>query len=185
MKLLDDDCNSLDSLIKYYPYFKDNEFVQKFIVPIQPKYHEDLFPDFSSMKGSLFEKDQSLYSCQGNTIKKAYLCHSRIKSIQKGDIILFYRSKDRKSIQCMGIVENVIFSENIDEVFPTIAKRTVYNYSDLQNILKKKTLVILFRYVALKKEISNRAIINASIKGYIQSIRQINNEQYSELIHEN
>ena len=85
----------------------------------------------------------------------------------------------------MGIVENVIFSENIDEVFPTIAKRTVYNYSDLQNILKKKTLVILFRYVALKKEISNRAIINASIKGYIQSIRQINNEQYSELIHEN
>ena len=69
--------------------------------------------------------------------------------------------------------------------FSTIAKRTVYNYSDLQNILKKKTLVILFRYVALKKEISNRAIINASIKGYIQSIRQINNEQYSELIHEN
>ena len=71
-------------------------------IPIRPQYHEDLFPDFSSMKGSLFEKDQSLYSCQGNTIKKAYLCHSRIKSIRKGDIVLFYRSKDRKSIQCMG-----------------------------------------------------------------------------------
>jgi len=91
MKLRDD----------YYPYFKDNESVQKFIIPIQPQFHEDLFPDFSSMKGSLFEKDQSLYSCQGNTIKKAYLCHSKIKTIRKGDIILFYRSKDRKSIQCM------------------------------------------------------------------------------------
>ena len=184
MKLKDDDCNSLESLIKYYPYFRDNKSVQKFIIPIQPQFHEDLFPDFSNMKGTLFEKDQSLYTCQGNTIKKAYLCHSRIKTIRKGDIILFYRSKDRKSIQCMGIVEDIMFSENIDEVFPAIAKRTVYKYSDIQNILKKRTLVILFRYKALDKEISNQSIVEADIKGYIQSIRQISNEQYSALIHE-
>ena len=185
MKLMDDDCSSLDSLIRYYPYFKDNESVQKFIIPIRPQYHEDLFPDFSNMKGSLFEKDQSLYSCQGNTIKKAYLCHSKIKTIHKGDIILFYRSKDRKSIQCMGIVEDVLFSENIDEVFPTIAKRTVYSYSDLLKILEKKTLVILFRYIALDKEISYQQIAKAKVKGYIQSIRKIDNQQYSALIHEN
>lgn len=170
MKLRDDDCNSLESLIKYYPYFQDNESVQKFIIPIQPQFHEDLFPDFSNMKGTLFEKDQSLYTCQGNTIKKAYLCHAKIKTIRKGDIILFYRSKDRKSIQCMGIVEDVLFSENIDEVFPAIAKRTVYKYSDIQNILKKRTLVILFRYKALDKEISNQSIVDAGVKGYIQSI---------------
>lgn len=185
MKLMDDDCNSLESLIRYYPYFKDNASVQKFVIPIQPQYHEDLFPDLSSMKGSLFEKDQSLYSCQGNTIKKAYLCHSQIRSMRKGDIVLFYRSKDRKSIQCMGIVEEVLLSESIDEVFPTIAKRTVYNYSDLQNILQKKTLVILFRYIALGKEISNQVMTKAGIKGYIQTIRQISNKQYSTLINEN
>ncbi len=185
MKLKDDACNSLESLIKYYPYFKDNESVQKFIIPIQPQFHEDLFPDFRSMKGSLFEKDQSLYSCQGNTIKKAYLCHSKIKMIRKGDIILFYRSKDRKSIQCMGIVEDILFSENIDEVFPAIAKRTVYKYSDIQNILKKRTLVILFRYKTLDKEISRQQIAKSKIEGNIQSIRKISNEQYSALIHEN
>lgn len=182
MKLMDDSTSSLDSLIRYYPFFKDNETVSKFIIPIQPKYHEDLFPDLSKMKGSLFEKDQSLYSCQGNTIKKAYLCHSRIKSIQKGDIVLFYRSDDRKSIQCMGIVEDVMFSEDIDEIFPIIAKRTVYNYWDLQNILKKRTLVILFRYVVLGKGISNRELAKAKIKGTLQSIRKINNEQYSILM---
>lgn len=185
MKLGDDDCNSLESLIKYYPYFRDNEGVQKFIIPIQPKFHEDLFPDLSDMKGSLFDKDQSLYSCQGNTIKKAYLCHAKIKTIRKGDIILFYRSKDRKSIQCMGIVEDIMFSENIDEVFPAIAKRTVYKYSDVQEILKKRTLVILFRYKALDKEIPNKNITDVGVKGYIQSIRQISNEQYSALVHEN
>ena len=85
----------------------------------------------------------------------------------------------------MGIVEDAFFSENIDEVFPIIAKRTVYKYSDVQTILKKKTLVILFRYIALNREISNQNIADADIKGYIQSIRQINNEQYSTLIHEN
>lgn len=85
----------------------------------------------------------------------------------------------------MGIVEDVLFSDNIDVVFPTIAKRTVYGYSDLQNILQKKTLVILFRYVALDKEISNQAMINAGIKGNVQSIRKINNEQYLVLTNEN
>ena len=111
--------------------------------------------------------------------------HSITYSIRKGDIILFYRSKDRKSIQCMGIVEDVLFSENIDEVFPTIAKRTVYSYSDLLKILKKNTLVILFRYIALDKEISYQQIVKAKVEGYIQSIRKIDNQQYSALIHEN
>ena len=85
----------------------------------------------------------------------------------------------------MGIVEDVLFSENIDEVFPTIAKRTVYRYSDLLKILEKKTLVILFRYIALDKEISHQQIAKAKVEGYIQSIRKIDNQQYSALIHEN
>lgn len=85
---MNDNFGSLDSLIRYYPYFKDNESVQKFIIPIQPQYHEDLFPDFSSMKGSLFEKDQSLYSCQGNTIKK--LIYVILESNPFGKVILSY-----------------------------------------------------------------------------------------------
>ncbi len=178
MKLIDNCESTLDSLIKHYPYFKENTDVNKFIIPIQPKYHEDLFPDFSSMKGSLFEKDQNLYSCQGNTIKKAYLCHSKIQTIKKGDIVLFYRSHDRKSIQCMGIVENIFFSDNADEIFSRIAKRTVYSYTQLQEITNKKTLVILFRFIALNREISSREIKAAGIKGHIQSIRQISNDQY-------
>lgn len=178
MKLMDNSASTLDSLIKYYPYFVDHADVKKFIIPIRPKYHEDLFPDFSCMKGSLFEKDQNLYSCQGNTIKKAYLCHSKIKGIQRGDIVLFYRSHDRQSIQCMGIVESAFFSDNIDEVFSFIAKRTVYSYTELQEIMSKRTLVLLFRFVTLKKAITSQDLKNAGVKGYIQSIRQISDEQY-------
>lgn len=178
MKLKKGEFDSLDSLIRYYPYFQDDASVQKFIVPIQPKYHEDLFPDFSNLKNSLFENDQNLYSCQGNTIKKAYLCHSKIKSIKKGDVLLFYRSHDRRSIQCMGVVEDVFFSESIDEVLPLISKRTVYTYTDLVEILRQKTLIMLFRFVALDKEIPLKIMVSAGIEGNIQSIRKISNEQY-------
>ena len=184
MKLMDDDLSTLDSLIKYYPYFKDDVDVNKYIIPIQPKYHEDLFPDLSRLKGSLFEKDQSLYSCQGNTIKKAYLCHSRIKTIKKGDIVLFYRSHDRQSIQCMGIVECAFFSSTVDDVFSRIAKRTVYSYAEMQNMMTKRTLVILFRYISLKDAIPWDKLRAVGIKGYIQSVRQISNEQYRQLQYE-
>lgn len=178
MKLEETNLGSLESLIKYYPFFQDNDSTQKYIIPIQPQYHEDLFPDFSSMKGSLFESDQSLYSCQGNTIKKAYLCHANTKSVKRGDVVLFYRSKDRMSIQCMGIVEDAFTSDNVEEVFPKIAKRTVYTHSDLEKILSQKTLIILFRFIPLDHEISRRKIQSVGIMGNIQSIRKISNEQY-------
>ena len=178
MKLKQTDLGSLESLIRYYPFFQDNDTIQKFIIPIQPQYHEDLFPDFSNMKGSLFESDQSLYSSQGNTIKKAYLCHSNTKSLKKGDIVLFYRSSDRRSIQCMGIVEDAFISDNVEEVFPKIAKRTVYTHSDLERILSHETLIILFRFIPLDHDISWRKIRSVGINGNIQSIRKISNEQY-------
>ena len=181
MKLKQEDLGSLESLKRYYPFFQDNNTVQKYIIPIQPKYHEDLFPDFSSMKGSLFESDQSLYSSQGNTIKKAYLCHSNIKPLKKGDVVLFYRSTDKKSIQCMGIVEEAFTSDTVEEVFPKIAKRTVFTHSDLEEILSKDTLIILFRFIPLDYEISWKKIQSVGIKGNIQSIRKISNEQYSAL----
>jgi hypothetical protein len=78
----------------------------------------------------------------------------------------------------MGIVESVFFSDNVDDVFSRIAKRTVYSYDELREITNKKTLVILFRFISLNREISNKDIKDAGIKGNIQSIRKITNDQY-------
>lgn len=91
---------------------------------------------------------------------------------------MFYRSRDRKSIQCLGIVEATLFSKNIEEIYPLIAKRTVYSISTIKSILSKKTLVILFRYLSLNKPISYKQLKDAGINGSIQSIRRISNEQY-------
>lgn len=78
----------------------------------------------------------------------------------------------------MGIVENVFISDDVDDVFSRIAKRTVYSYDELREITNKKTLVILFRFISLNREISNKDIKDAGIKGNIQSIRKITNDQY-------
>ena len=78
----------------------------------------------------------------------------------------------------MGIVESVFFSDDVDVVFSRIAKRTVYSYDELREITNKKTLVILFRFISLNREISNKDIKDAGIKGNIQSIRKITNDQY-------
>ena len=149
MKICDKLSDEIDSFVTYYPYFRNNASIHKFIIPIKPQYHEILFPDFSKLQGSLFENEQQFCQVQGNTIKKAYLCHSSIKKIKRGDIVLFYRSGDDKSIKCMGIVETSFVSEDINEVLPAIAKRTVYSCHEVKNMLKKRTLVILFRYIGL------------------------------------
>ena len=64
------------------------------------------------------------------------------------------------------------------------SKRTVYTFSEVQEFLRKKTLVILFRYIELEREIPHRKIVEVGIKGNIQSIRQISNEQYVSLKYE-
>ena len=75
-------------------------------------------------------------------------------------------------------METVFFSDDVDDVFSRIAKRTVYSYDELRDITNKKTLVILFRFISLNREISNKDIKDAGIKGNIQSIRKITNDQY-------
>lgn len=174
--------NPLVFNLRYYPKYLDNPKVGKFIVPIKPEYHNDLFANISDMADGLFSEYATMYSSQSNTIKKAYLCHAKINSIQNGDILLFYRTEDRKSIQCMGIVEKIFFSTDINEVLPSISKRTVFSMGQLENILLKKTMVILFRYIELDKKISYEKIEKAGIKGPIQTIRRITDEQYREII---
>ncbi|MCQ2317547.1 MAG: hypothetical protein MJZ90_01320 [Bacteroidales bacterium] len=79
----------------------------------------------------------------------------------------------------MGIVEDAFVSDKVEEVFPIIAKRTVYTHSDLEEILSKDTLILLFRFIPLDHEISWKKIQSVGIKGNIQSIRKISNEQYT------
>jgi GNAT superfamily N-acetyltransferase len=173
-----DGISPLTYAVTYYPFFLDMDAVSKFIVPIQPEYHNDLFADTSDVARSLFAQDPSLYSPQSNTIKKAYICHANTTHIQPGDLLLFYRTHDRKSIECMGVVEQTYRGCEINKVLPLVSKRTVYSKEEIKEWLQKETLVILFRFNRDFPPISRNVLVEAGIKGQIQSIRKISHEQY-------
>lgn len=173
-----DSMSPLTYAVTYYPHYLDNDVVGKFIVPIQPKYHNDLFADTSDVARSLFANDPSQYSSQSNTIKKAYICHAHTKQIQSGDLMFFYRTDDRKSIECLGVVEQTYRGRDIDKILPLVSKRTVYSKKELEEWLQKETLVILFRFVRNFSPIDRPTLAGTGIKGQIQSIRKISHEQY-------
>ena len=61
---------------------------QTFMVPIQPRFHDGLFPDAPSRQPRLagLPPPSSPY---GNALRKAYLCHAPIRSILPGATLLF------------------------------------------------------------------------------------------------
>lgn len=114
---------------KYTPFFTCQN-VSKYIIPIQPSFHNMLFPEFQMKRQlSLFNETTSV----GNTIKKAYLCHAQLKHMSVGDLILFYRSADIKGVTTIGIVERFENLRDPDEVSTLVSKRTVYSRDQIKS----------------------------------------------------
>jgi hypothetical protein len=108
-------------------------------------YHNRLFTDFKGRQTAI-EEYCGDFIIEGNTIKKAYLSHTPIKSMSQGDILLFYRSHDLQAITSLGVLEEFFWSSNAQQIFDRVKSRTVYPFSELQEIAKKPTLVLLFRF---------------------------------------
>jgi predicted nucleic acid-binding protein len=155
--------------------------VNKYIIPIQPRYHDILFPDNTKQR-SLFGASEPA----GNTIKKAYLSHAQLQSMSPGDIVLFYRSGDRKALTTLAIVEDYFTSGSSDEIVAKVAKRTVYSFVEIQRMAERPTKVLLFRQVIhFRQDIPIRWLHeNSIVSGSIQSIRRIGNEAFERIMDE-
>ena len=165
----------LDLHIKYGPSitsFRDNF---SFFVPIEPQYHEVLFPEYEKQI-SMFP---GMHPC-GNSIRKAYLSYSPITLIRRGDNLFFYRSRDHKSITVLGIVEDTKRSNSPDEIAKFVGKRTVYTYAEIAEMCKKNVFAIKFRQVSLLgTPIYMDRILNKNIFQAIpQSIAKIRNIEW-------
>lgn len=180
--LVDDPECSLEYAIRYHPHYRNDSRNDRFIIPIQPKYHEDLFPDISEWSRGLFSKDNAPLNPQSNTIKKAYICHSKISTIKPGDLVMFYRSEDRKSIEAIGVVETAVRTDDVGTALSLVSKRTVYSQRQLSEMLSKPALIILFRSVCYIRAVTLKELTNAGIKGPIQSIRSISSEIFSTIL---
>jgi len=166
----------------YFPHYRHDNSVKKFIVPIQPIYHQILFPEYQmpQLELPLVTSQDNI----GNAIKLAYLSHAQVNNVHKGDIILFYRSMDLKSITSIAVVEDFMASEDEEEIARMVSRRTVYNMNEISIMAEKITKVILFRltkhfhnpvnYVWLKT--------NRIVTGPIQTIRTIDDMKFDKII---
>lgn len=165
--------SSFEAHIRFGPrkvFFHNNA---SFIIPIQPQYHRALFPELETQK-LLFQIPKPC----GNSIKKAYLCHSNTKQLKPGDNIFFYRSHDISGITAIGVVEESLRTSNVDEIARYVGTRTVYSYDDIENLCKKMTLAIKFRFVKGLNQIPLKELKkNEIIKGAPQSITKIPKER--------
>jgi predicted nucleic acid-binding protein len=173
------DLPPLDLARKFYPSYMDSPDIRKFWVPIKPEYHDRLFPDF--MKRQMRITDYSEINIPGNAIKKAYLSHSAITKIRTGDILLFYRSHDRKAITSIGIVDREpVRTNEPDKVAAIVGQRSVYLYDEIKEMAQKPILVLLFRH---HLNLPNPPDLNylrkhEIIKEVSQSIMELNHNQY-------
>lgn len=171
--------NPIDYHIKHYPFFAYGAAINKFIIPIIPEYHRMLFPDC--------QKQLELYypnEAVNNGILKAYICNSNNSKVRRGDLVLFYRSRDWQSITTLGIVEFVLRTNDPSEVAAVVSKRTVYSYEEISEICRKTALVILFRQIKhFDNPINYRDLHHKGIiRNRLESITTINPNRFLELI---
>lgn len=159
--------------IRYGPNTILSDNVPIYIIPIRPNYHEMLFPDASPQLACVpWNRPFS------NSMKKAYLSHSPNRSLSPGSILLFYRSHDLKSITSVGVTEELLVSDNPDNIARLVGKRTVYSYEEICSMCSKQVLAILFRYAYTLSNRISLAEIKAKrvLNGTPQSITKVSQE---------
>lgn len=180
---VDESFGAFEYLRHYFPHYRDGNSVGKFIVPIRPEYHRILFPDYDSPA----DRQQALFrpsNTAGNAIKLAYLCHSQTKGIKPGDVVLFYRSGDERSITSLGIVEDYQTLSDAAEIARLVSRRTVYSMQDIEHIASKPSKVMLFRLVKhFNLPPSHDWLLdNQIVKGNFQSIRALGADAYTKIL---
>lgn len=174
-------------LRQFFPHFRHDEAVAKFIVPIQPNFHQILFPDYAATSGQqlpLFQAVNQAGNQAGNAIKLAYLCHAPTKAMSPGDIVLFYRSGDERAITSLGVVESYETMDDSEAVASRVKRRTVYSMEEISKIVSQSTRVMLFRLVKHFQQASSLEWLKykSITKGAPQSIMKINTAAFERVL---
>ena len=149
--------------------------VQRFIVPIEPRYHRILFPEADE---ELPIRGLGTLSPAGNGIQKAYLSLGSNRQIRPGDILYFYRSHDRRSIKVVGIAEGTAVSRCPEEISDHVGKRSVYSRDQIRELTQdgsREVLAILFRQArVLRAGVTNEQLKGAQVwQAPAQSIMKV------------
>jgi ribosomal protein S18 acetylase RimI-like enzyme len=169
-----------------HPFYANVSNYNKFVIPIQPQFYSTLFKDGAFREPTLFDTSYpSLSEIEGNSIRKAYICKAKRKIMKAGDILLFYSSHSPMAIEPIGILDEVKYLSNIEDIMEAVKKITVYKQVDIENMLAetRNLTVMLFRLVSyLDKPVSIEEIRKLNcFSNKFQTITQVHGEDYNNL----
>lgn len=175
-------------LQKYYPSYKAGPDVSKFLVPIRPQYHERLFPDSSDFRNTILGDMPEMYTSESNTIRKAYICKSAISRMKPGDLLLFYRTADRHSVEVLGAVIEAARLSDVGKILSMVGSRTVYSSLEIEEMLRTSSsgflLVICFDLIGYLGNPIGRGHLSSLGIQPPQSIMQLPDDVFKSIIEE-
>jgi GNAT superfamily N-acetyltransferase len=146
------------------------------IIPIQPQWEERLFPEGRRQ----LELIGANAAC-GNDLRKAYLSRAGTQQLERGDLVLFYRSGDERAVRFVAVVEDTLRSADASEIVRFVGTRTVYTAEEIEEMTaggRRDVLALLIRQARhldppwpVDTLIENNVILRAP-----QSIQGIPNE---------
>lgn len=168
---------------RYFPHFRQDPAIGKYLVPIKPEYHEILFPDYLRPNVQQLALFEAAPGDVGNAIKLAYLCHAATKSVSPGDILLFYRTHDDMLLTTVAVVDDFKILRDPADIANLVRRRTVYSVTDIEQMAKKDVKVMLFRFIKhLPRPLSFEEMNNHGfITGPIQSVSRLDEDVYQRL----
>lgn len=160
-----------------YPFALND--VKKWIVPIYPDYHTELFPD--SILRTESPNDFIEMRPNRNAISKVYISRSINKNLNQGDIIVFYRTASGGSATytsvttTLGVVESIVKGVRDANHFVQLCrKRSVFTDQELINEWNRnpqyRPFVVNFLYLySFPKRMNLKSLVENGIIGNVQS----------------
>lgn len=172
---------------RYFPSFRDDVAVRKFLVPIQPAWHARLFPEYredprQARLDDFVDQQAELSDPAGNAIRKAYLCHSPNRSAAPGDLLLFYRSQGDRRVTHLAVVEATKLCITTEEVVKFVGNRTVIPLNQIESMCSRSpVLALLFWNTGPISAEQPRGVPLPQDTPWPQSISEIGEKGYRQL----
>lgn len=156
-----------------YPYAGRD--AQKWIVPIYPEYHTELFPD--SVLRTESPMDFVENAPNRNAISKVYISRSYRRDLTRGDIIVFYRTASGGSAwytsvaTTIGVVQSVITNiATLEEFVGHCRKRSVFDDEQLAkhwnyNPINRPFVVNFLYLYSFPKRMNRKALVETGVIG--------------------
>lgn len=190
---------NLDNPKLSFPYISKSSNI--YMIPIYPDYHTELLPDSILTTESPYDFVEN--QPHRNAISKVYISRSIDRNINKGDIIVFYRTaaKDRSAYYSSVITTIAIAEDKITEIVDEYdfilkcRKRSVFSDADLKNIWdwnqKYKPFIVNFLYThsfLTGKRINRKRLLElgiiSGIENELRGFKKITKEQFELILQE-